>query len=471
MVDNMVDGINYAQSLSAALKARAEWLEQSELPKLKESLIKFEVGFSSLYSLFLKQKLVTEDPYKQEIRTGELEVPETAYFSQSKGLDEISLRLSRYDAQMKYLCNFYQLSVELLSFERIKNIVNLVKFIDWNNLATDSPSQNTSAVAEITNMVKHTADPITMNIVTTSLANLRKQYVQIMGYLKEQVEYNKELFKLELRESVISTMLADEARQATQVRILFHQIHPDRCFYPELAEEVINEDYTDEGPALKEKVLEKLKTSIHKPKIEKEPLVLKTLLLDGIIGLGSTTSVFLDIANKLAVNRALLESRKKSFWEKVKIFLRSLFSKEPEPVIYDLQYLDPVKTVVIREKVNIDKFQNDLNRKIKELASISSNGPLIPKLEALEDEKIITYLDKTVRGLQSLYKTLSAMDEFFKAEVEKINRNKVKGIKPELASIENAIIRVNSKLNEYRTQKEGQEQTKQPENNPEAAGN
>jgi len=57
-----------------------------------------------------------------------------------------------------------------------------------------------------------------------------------------------------------------------------------------------------------------------------------------------------------------------------------------------------------------------------------------------------------------MHKTLSALDEFFKAEVNKEDRDKVRGIKPELATIKNAIVRANSKRHDYSAQKEEEEQ-------------
>jgi len=85
---------------------------------------------------------------------------------------------------------------------------------------------------------------------------------------------------------------------------------------------------------------------------------------------------------------------------------------------------------------------------------MNSRGPGMVKLEALPDEQIISFLEKNIRELQNLHRTLSALDDFFKAEVDRVDRDKVKGIKPELSTIKNAIVKANSKRHEYSFKKD-----------------
>jgi len=83
----MVENNDYIKTLAEALKARAEWLEKTELPKLKDELRAYHTGFASLYNLYLKKGLIHEDPYKHEAKIGELEVPSSATFSEADKLD------------------------------------------------------------------------------------------------------------------------------------------------------------------------------------------------------------------------------------------------------------------------------------------------------------------------------------------------------------------------------------------------
>jgi hypothetical protein len=89
---------------------------------------------------------------------------------------------------------------------------------------------------------------------------------------------------------------------------------------------------------------------------------------------------------------------------------------------------------------------------------MSARANAASKLEAIEEEQLVSFLERNVRDLQSMHKTLAALDEYFKGEVNKEDREKVRGIKPELATIKNAIVRANSKRHEYSAQKEEEEQ-------------
>ena len=137
-----------------------------------------------------------------------------------------------------------------------------------------------------------------------------------------------------------------------------------------------------------------------------------------------------------------------------------MLNKEPDPIIYNVEYMDPVKSITVRERINFNTFRADLDRKIRTLTPMASRGGNTSKLEAMQEEQLIGFLERNVRELQSIHKTLAALDEFFKAEVDKDDREKVRGIKPELATIKNAIVRANSKRHEYSAQKEEEEQLK-----------
>ena len=452
MADN-----DYRRILTETLNARAEWLDRSELPKLKDELRIFQTGFASLYNIYLKKGLINEDPYKQETKIGELEVPDSSSFSDAEKLDQLTRRLASYDNQLDFLVNFYQFGAEFLTLDRIKRILALVKYVDWVHLTPDSQSPVTKAVAEMTNQTKQGSDPMMMSVISESLANLNRSFNPIMGYLKLLTEYQKESYKLNLRD-ITGEMSQAEAANLPQVKKKFTQIRPGIPFYAELAEEIIKEDYSKDGPALREAVLKKLKIAENTPKLAKVQVSFKSILIDGIQGLGSTAVTFTEIAAKLDENQNILANRKQSFLQKIRKIMQQAFNKEPEPVVYDVEYIDPLKGIPVREKINYLSFRGDLDRKIRTLTPLASRGAASSKLESMQEEQLIGFLERNIRELQMLHKTLTALDEFFKTEVDKATRDKIKGIKPELGAIKNAIVRANSKRHEYTAQKEEDEQ-------------
>jgi hypothetical protein len=462
----MAENMDYRQALAEALAVRADWLEKSELVRLKEELRNYHTGFATLYNIYLKKGLIHEDPYKQEVKIGELEVPPTGSFSEAEKMEQLTLRLSAYDNQLDFLVNFYQFGVEFLHLERIKRIVGLVKYIDWIHLSPDSQSPVTKAVAEITIQAKIGVDSLTMSMVNESLSRLNKSYAPIMECLKNLSDYQRETYKLGIRNSVTNAMTPAEAGQILLIKRKFAQANQGKPFYSELAEEVIKEDCSREGPALREKILKSLQVAAAKPETVKAPVSFKSILLEGVQSLGSSAAAFIEIASKLDENQALLDNKKKSIWEKLRKLVQQMLNQEPDPVVYEVEYIDQIKGVPVREKVNFFGFRSDLERKVKILGSISLHGGGTNKLEAMQEEQLMGFLDRHIRDVQSLHKTLSALDDFFKAKVDRVDREKVKGIKPELATIKNAIIRANSKRHEYNAQKEEEEQLRRLGVNP-----
>jgi len=455
----MAEDNDYIKLLTDTLKARGDWLDKSELPKLKDELRVYHTGFAAIYNIYLKKGLINEDPYKSEAKIAELEIPSTAPFSDAERLDQLTRRLANYDNQLDFLVNFYQFSAEFLSIDRIKRIVGLVRYIDWIHLTPDSASSVTRAVAEMTNQIKTGSDSLTMSIITESLSHLNKSIAPIMGYLKILSEYQREVYKLDLRD-ITTAMSSAEAPNALQIKKKFVQTRPGTPFYSDLAEELIKEDYSADGPTLRQDVLKKLQIAEVKPKAEKVQVSFKNILVDGIHGLGSTATTFSEIIAKIDENHMILEAKKKSFMQKLRELMRQMLNKEHDPIIYEVEYMDPLKGIPVRERINYISFRADLERKVRTLSPMAARGSTTTKLESMQEEQLIGFLERNIRDMQSLHKTLSAMDDFFKAEVDRTDRDRIKGIKPELGTIKNAILRANSKRHEYSAQKEEEQQLK-----------
>jgi len=449
-----MDRTEYQQALEQALNARADWLEQTEFPKFKEEFRTFHLAFGSLYKMMIQKMFINEDPYKQEAKMGEIKVPK-AIIPEGDRKDQLTLSLSAYDNQLDFLVNFFQFSIDFLSLDNIKRILALIRYIDWANFTPDAQNYTTKAVAEIVFQLKAGADPLTLNVINEGVGKLNRGTGIIMGYLKDATTYNRETYKLELRQSITGTL-----HEATLdlIKKKFPAAMPGKNFYPDLAEELIKEDFGPGGEQMRNSVLKLLAIPENKPKTVKKEVSFKTTLLEGLLVIGSVASALGDIAQKLEENHILLQNRKQTLMEKIREIFREMLSKEPEPVIYEIEYIDSVKGTAVREKVNYNLFRIELDKRIRSFASLSNRGT--SRIEAMDEKQLSTILERAVRDAQNLHKTLGGLDEFFKTEAPRESREKVKGIKPELATIKNAIIRANQKRHEYSAQLEEAEQLK-----------
>jgi hypothetical protein len=457
---------NYIDLLSQALLARKDWLEKTELTKLKEELRIFQISFSVLYNMFLKKKLINEDPYKQESKISDLEIPDTGPFNEAKKREQISLRLAAYDSQLDFLVNFYQFGVDFLNVERIRRIVGLVRYIDWMNLTPDSQSNNTKVVAEIVNNAKSGAgqDGLTLSIIGESLTKLPKCTTTIMGILRNLSIYHKETYKLNARKAT-SGMQPQEINAAT-VKKKMNAAMPGTVFYQEYIDEMIKEDYSKDGPAMREAILKALMLKEEKPKNTKSKVDYKSILLSGIVAIGSAATVMNEILQKIDGNEEVMADQKKGFWEKLRQIIRAMMHAEPEEVFYDLIFVDQSTGVQKKETVNLHLFRGDLERKTRILAGMNAQGPVMAKLKAMNEEQCIAYLERTIRDVQNYHRILTALDEYFKTNVTPHERSRIKGIKPELASVKNCFLKANQFRADYTSAKEEEEQMKRLGINP-----
>jgi len=455
---------SYIDTMQQVLAARKEWLEKEEMQKLKDELRNFHSSYASLYSIYLKKKLIDEDPYKQETKITELEVPDATPYNEAKKIEQLSIRLSNYDNQLDYLTNFYQLGIDFLNLDRIKRIVGLVRYIDWVALTADSQSLMTKAVAEISMSSKAGVDQITLSIIGESLSRLSKTTASSMAILKHLSIYYRELYKLEIRQKITKDMSPGEATP-DNIRKKMPSAMPGSPFYKELIEELIKEDYSKGGQDMRDIVLNNLKVPTSKQKAVKAPVNFKVILLDGIQVIGGASISLTEILSKLDENQAIMESYKKGLMHVIKEFIRQITNAEPEEVIYTIEYMDQTKDLPVKEKLNFYKFRGDLEKKIRFLSSLMK-GPAYQKLSAMTEEQIIGYLEKNITEMQNYHKILSALDDFFKAKVAPENRDKIKGIKPELSALKNSYVKANQMRYDYSAQKEEEEQLKRLGVNP-----
>jgi hypothetical protein len=458
----MGEKTEYQQKLGEAINARREWLEESEIPKMKDEIRNFRTSFSAMYALYLKKGLINEDPYKEESRLNDIEIPKADAYADTQKVEQLSIRLAMYDNQLDYLVNFYQLNTEFLGLEQIKKVVGLIKYIDWCHLSTDSSSPTTRGVTDITNQVRLGTDPMGQRIIHESTSALSKTTVSLLNSLKIITDFRRELYKCNVRDILAekTDKQKNETPSVAQIKKIIAGELSGEPFYPDLIDELIKEDYSGNGSALRDSVLKSLATVEKKAKVTKQVNTSKIFLIDGILALASAAATFAEVTTKVDANEVLLEHKKVSVWTKIKRIIQEALNRRPDPTIYTLQFVDTVKGVTVKEQVNFTTFRADMERKIKNLSVINAKSNVSARLEAMSDDQLLSFLEKSIRDIQGLHRTLSALDEYFKENVDSDDRGRVRGIKPELATIKNAFVKANQKYHDYTAQKEEEEQFK-----------
>jgi len=464
----MKDALPFQNTLLEVIDRRREWLDRTEMPRLKEEFRVYQSAFSGLYQVLLKKGIIHEDPYKNEEKIGDLQIPSEKPFLENEKIDQMSMRLSHFEGQLDFLVSFYQFSLDYFTLERMKRILGLTKYFAWTNLSANSQYINTRSLVEIINLVKGGNDQFSVGLITDALQRLDKSSKEIIRILKELTDFQRENYKTELRIRFLDAMSLDPAVVFTrkdetllQIKRKFAESISDRPFYPELVEEILREDYSGEGDNLKKDLLKRLEVAGEAPSTKKEQVSFKTLLVEGLRGLGSLSFSLDDALRKLDENSALILSEKNSVWDKIRRVIQQMLNKESDPVQYAIEYLDPVKGTTKAENLNYTNFRLEVERKSRFLATLANRGSTaFKKLEAATDDQALEVLAKNIEELQSIHKVMAALDVYFKSEVSREDRERIRGIKPELSAIKNGIVKANQKRHEFISQKEEQEQMK-----------
>jgi hypothetical protein len=454
----MEEQADFIEKLETALTARREWIESAVLPQLKEDMRGFQTAFASLYMLFLKKGLVNDDPYKQELKMGDLSVPDSSSFSEAERAEQLGVRLSGFDNQLDFLVNFYQLDMDFLNPERIKLIAGLVQYIDWTNLGLDSANVMTKAVANLVNHMKAAVNPMALRIIGESQSRLNQLTGPIMEKLRVLSQYFRESYKLRLRKEVFSLLSPDEAQQIQTVKKMFTKMMDSEPFYGELVEEVMYEDFSRNSETYHEKTLAALAPVILTPRETKAPPPLKLLLLEAMQALGTLVSVFNAILPKIEMNKALLASRRLSLLERLKRFFRFGLRSGADETIYELEFIDPKEGKPVTERLDLDHFTAEVAHKVRTLTNINARGAAFKKLESMQEDQLLQFLDRYIREIQGYQRTFLGLDEYFKFQVSRSDREKVRGIRPELATVKNALVRATQKRFEYASKAGGEMQ-------------
>ncbi len=472
----MGDKVEFLATLEEALEQRRAYLDEVEIPKLKDSFHAYESALKSVMSLLLRKSLVKEDPYKHEQKISEVTLPSTDPVLESEKGEQISLRLSDFESQLDFLNNFYQFSVEFLNLSRVRLLSKLVKYILWDKLSEVSGSVNTKLVAEIFSKIRQSGDKLAAGVINDAQNQLVKSTEDILNVLRDLTSYHRERYKYEIRRRLFTVVDFDERMVANErdevlkkLKVRFAQLVSkggeegfDRRtpYYPELVSEILDEDYSEYGAGLRDGVLEKLKVQIAKP-TKKEAPEFKPMLLEAV-RLISTGGIPMESAlQKLIENAQMLEQKKLTIGARLRLWFTRLVGSETPTRTYEIELSDPETAITRVERLDFKKYAEQVTKRCKILESISNKmSPTYSKLAEADEDQIHSFLSQNLDDVYALYSKMPALDNFFKAKLGSEDKVRLKGIKMEINAIKNAVVKSNQKMHEYISRKEEEEQLK-----------
>ena len=457
----------YERILEEKLLAKAETLDRVELPKLKECFKLFQTAFQGIHAVLLRKGVIQTDPYKFDLKISEVQTPPEGPFAESEKNEQISIRLSQFDSYLDFLNGYYQFSVDFLTMGRVKRLINLTKYFNFLQFSENSNQANTRCFAEVVGLVRKGTDPLSTGILGEGLLSLEKTSREIFQILKSLTLYHKERYKLDIRQLVLAGLTLDRERVITHrdeairnIKRKFSETMGDRPFYAELVEEVLAEDFSSDGPNLRDDILAQLKVQEEKKADTAQARNFKAIVLDGARVLAGSGYQLEEAIRKLRENSVLLESQNRTFMGQMRKMIRRIFNPAEDNVVYLVDYSDPITAEHRREEIDFTKLSEEIARRGRVLSSMMvRNSQSWQRLASAPEEQVYNFLVKGLEDLQRYYRRLSALDEHFKNEItDPESKPRIRGIKVELATLKTSIIKANQKKHEYVAQKEEIEQ-------------
>ena len=295
---------------------------------------------------------------------------------------------------------------------------------------------------------------------------LDKASRDIIACLKALTEYHKERYKLEVRQIVMPGLpidadlaIAHREEAIKAVKRKFAEVSGELPFYPELIEEILLEDFSSDGPRLRDELLRRLAIAEEKKPASVQEKSFKNVIIDGARALSAASFALEEAVAKLQDDSSLLASLYQGLGARLKRMIRKLFSPEDKGLVYQVSFSDPVTGSRTTEAIDFGQFVEETNKKARILSSFAQRqGPSIRRIEGMTDDQAYKFLQRNIEEIQRSLRILAALEEFFKTETAGEAKSRVKLVRAEITTIKGAVIKANQKKHEYVAQREETEQ-------------
>ena len=453
---SMENGTNFTETLTQALDAKAQWYDTEGLPKILDNYRLLHTCVKVIFDFLVKKALITPDPYKLDKKISDIKAPENGQFVENERSVIMGQRFSDYESTLDFLCNYYKFSVSQLTLANIKKLVDLNNAITWNSFSANSNKINTRVLATLVFSARQNSDALTSSMLNDNLSKASNALNDINSALKEYSDFQREWYKGLVRKNVLlspnydASKVTDASSELQQIKKNFAAAMSKAPFYNELIDEIIQEDMGSKKEELQKKVLEKLNIAAEKNKKVEKRIDTKALIMSSLSVLGSMPPQIGTIAQKIQENHDLLESEHNSFMDKVKRAIRRAFGIAEKPLFYTVFIVDQTTGAKHSEKINYQTFMTDLATRARRYGSVSQqNSPAYKKINSMPEEKIADFVAAQITDCNHLIVLLNALDDFFKSAASPLNKSKVKGLKIDITTLKNSVVKTNQIRVEY----------------------
>lgn len=453
----MENNEDFTAKLQKAIDEKVAFFNSTELPKVLENYRLIHTCVKNISDSLINNRLINPDPYKTEENNDKKSLPPEEAVSDHEIPNQMGIRLSEYESKLNFICNYYTFTESFLTFSKIEKLNILNSYINWSSCTSSNTRPNTKMLGTLLTELRK------KNVGISSLNNMVKKTAESFSenskILEEYLELKKEIYKMQVRNSVIKSpnfnkehknLSVDE--EIKEIKNNFLKELPKTKIYSNLIQQIAEEDSAPNKIELQNNILQKLK--INNLEIENKDSKLKIntkeILMDSIKTLSSMNEEFSIITEIVVNNYEVLESEHNTFFDRLRKFFQQIFSKKPKEVIYEITIEDFQKKTKYQQHLDIIFFIKKLQSKTNLFYTLEDkDNQGFQKLFLAEEDSVFQFLNKNLAEIREIFLILNGLDSYFKSTVSLKNKTKIKGLKIELMTLQNALIKANQKRSEY----------------------
>lgn len=465
-MDNSSQDESFNVKVIKAVESKTSWFDSTMLVQVQDRYRNHLVFIKNMFDLLQKRSLVIPDPYKNERKILKVTCPDESPFNENDRAQQLGIRLNDYETMLDYICNYMKFSVDQLTTDKIKALLEFNNSFAWANLTASSNRINTRALGIALSELKNSGMGMAVGMLFDGLGNTAHEIEGINKVLKALGNFHRERYKAEVRRSIISdrrfdsSAMNDSNSLMTEIKRLLPICMPSRPVYQDLIQEIVDEETALAKEELRNKLLSRLHVE-EKAATSKAPSVdTHEIIMNGVRFIGSLAEQYNIVQQKIIVNHDILQSESNGFKDKLMKLFRRIFGLADPQVEYQVAVTERGNEQR-KEIINYNKFMESLVKRITYYGSLTEkNHPNYQKMNSQKDDFIFNFVANQLTENGRLHIRLTALDEFFKAAATPADRARIKGIKMELTTLKNILAKINQCKGEYAAYVEEAEQMK-----------
>jgi hypothetical protein len=453
----MEDSAAFLQQLTDALSRRGQWLEETQIPRLKDTIQSYQTLFESIMGMLIKKGLLREDPYNYEQVQADIMVPSDGPLPEFENADETSYRLAAFRRQLKFVLAELSFTLADLKLGRLKKLSALLSYINWAELAENSASPVTRAFARSFMKVLLGGDAMSAQILKDQETQIERAFKDCRSIIADVAAYHRESWKAELRRSVLPHLsiepgaIGKKDETTRLMRKVFGKEMEGRPWYPALAQELVAEEVESDAESRRARLLASLAIPAPQPAQKTDaPREGKPILMEAVRILARPHEELVTAIESLSETERLLQSRESGFGQALRRLLGMGARTKTDSHTYEITFTEPAVGTKKSEKLSFPQFAQETRKKATLLAAIAAGtGPAYKRLAGTAEAPLAAFLDKQLNELLLIHRRLASFNALFQSKAAVAGKQSVRGIKLELLAIRNSLVKANQRRHEF----------------------